>query len=338
MLSDQVVHKLSLLVSAEKMSHIWLENSPVCTKIIDFDFKLQYMSNAGVLGLNIADINAYYGKPFPLDFYPQSFREQMFKKFEQSRDTGITTSLEAPLTSLKGDELWFDSTVVPIFNEQNILEYFIVVSINITDRKHAEMKLQQMNLKLESLVISRTQELEEANRHLVISSETDYLTQLPNRRYYERRYSENIATAKRNCTPLSLLMIDIDDFKEYNDHYGHDLGDLILRRIADSISNSLKRDTDFISRFGGEEFVVLLPDTDTTNALAIAEQIRANINKLALQHSESLTEIVNISIGIESLKGSKLNQQQLLKHADIALYQAKESGKNCCRVYSKELS
>jgi len=129
-------------------------------------------------------------------------------------------------------------------------------------------------------------------------------------------------------------MIDIDDFKSYNDHYGHDCGDLVLRQVADSISSSLKRDTDFLARFGGEEFVVLLPETDTRNASAIAEQIRLNINKLSLEHTGSITGFVNVSLGIESLKGESLEHNALLKHADVALYQAKNNGKDQSAIFN----
>lgn len=322
-----------LLKDAERRSHTWLENSPVCTKIVDLDFNLQYMSESGVKGLCIPDITAYYGKPYPLEFYPQSFREQMIETIKRARDTGKTVTQEAAVVNIEGDEVWFHSTIVPVFDENNLLEYYMIVSIDTTDRKSAEIKLHKMNIELESLVESRTSELEVANAQLKISSETDFLTKLSNRRFYERRLSENIATAKRNNTYLALLMIDIDNFKTYNDTYGHDFGDIVLRKIADSISSSLHRSTDLVSRFGGEEFVVLLPETDSEHALVIAEKIRTNILELDLKYNQTKTGIVTVSIGIEAFQGNKLNKNDLFKNSDIALYSAKNNGKNCSCIY-----
>ncbi len=323
-----------LLKDAEKRSQAWLENSPVCTKIVDLDFNLQYMSESGIKGLSISDINIYYGKPYPFDFYPEIFKKHMIKSIKCARDTGKVVTQEDAVFNIYKEKIWFHSTVVPMFDKNNQLEYYMIISIDTTERKSAEMKLYEMNIKLESLVESRTQELEKVNEQLKINSETDFLTKLPNRRFYERRLLENIATAKRNNTYLSLLIVDIDNFKSYNDTYGHDFGDVILRKVADSISNSLHRSTDLVSRFGGEEFAVLLPDTDTEHAFVIAEKIRKNIMSLNLKYKQPNAGVVTVSLGIEALKGDKLNKNDLFKNADIALYLAKDSGKNCSCIFT----
>lgn len=166
------------------------------------------------------------------------------------------------------------------------------------------------------------------NKQLIISNNTDFLTQISSRNFYEQRLSENIATAKRNDTCLALLMIDIDDFKVYNDTYGHDKGDITLCNVAKSIDRSLNRDTDLVSRYGGEEFIVLLPSTDAASALTIAEKIRNNIELLEIMHTKSHAGIVTVSIGIEAMESDKLNKKDIFKHSDIALYLAKQSGKN----------
>lgn len=220
-----------------------------------------------------------------------------------------------------------------IRNKDGSIDHFVAFVQDITDRKSAEIKIHKMNTELESLVAIRTKELEEANRQLKISSDTDFVTKLTNRRFYERRLGENIATAKRNNTPLSLLMIDIDDFKAYNDNYGHDNGDITLRKVAESIQDSLNRDTDLASRFGGEEFVVLLPSTNAASAFIIAERIRINIEALGIKHTQS--SVVTVSIGVESMKADKLNRIDLFKHADISLYRAKGKGKNCSYSYTE---
>jgi diguanylate cyclase (GGDEF)-like protein/PAS domain S-box-containing protein len=234
-----------------------------------------------------------------------------------------------------GRVIYASISVNCIRRDDGTIDHFVAFVQDITDRKAAEIKLSQMNTELESLVVNRTKELEEANKQLKINSDTDYLTKLSNRRFYERRLRENISTAKRNDTCLALLMIDIDNFKTYNDMYGHDNGDITLCRVAESIEGSLQRATDLVSRFGGEEFVVLLPDTDTESAFAIAERIRINIELLGIKYPDCNAGFVTVSIGIEALKADKLNKTDLFKHADIALYSAKDNGRNCSHIYNQ---
>ena len=314
--------KIQLLSETERKSLAWLEHSPVCTKIVDLDFNLLYMSSAGIKALCIDDITPYYCKSYPLEIYLQPFRDQWQSCFNKVKETGVTTKQDVIALSTEGKELWFDTTFLPVHNDDEQVISIMVISVDITDRKKNEAEISKLN-----------SQLEEANKQLKIKSETDSLTEVPNRRFYERRLSENIAMAKRNETYLSYLMIDIDDFKRYNDAYGHDAGDTALCNIAQSIENSLQRETDLVARFGGEEFVVLLPETDAESALAIAEKIQADIKALGLEYNHSDTDTVSVSIGIEVLKGNKLNKNDLFKHSDIALYAAKDRGKNCSCIY-----
>ncbi|MEO1888801.1 MAG: GGDEF domain-containing protein, partial [Cycloclasticus sp.] len=152
---------------------------------------------------------------------------------------------------------------------------------------------------------------------------------IANRRAYEERLIDEINAAKRSTKPLALIMLDVDFFKQYNDYYGHDLGDVVLKRIAQVISESLPRSTDFTGRFGGEEFVVLLPSTDTFGAYQVAEKIRLNIKSLEIKHIKSdVKHVITVSAGIAALSGDSLNDIELFKQADTALYQAKEAGRN----------
>lgn len=319
---------------SEKQSRAWIEHSPVCTKIVDLDFNLQYMSAAGVTSLGIDDITAYYGKPYPFDFYPRTFRDKMAKNLIKARDTGDVVTQEAAVVDIDGNEVWFHSTIVPV-SEKNIqIDYFMVVSIETTAQNKARKELEQLNNELETKVHTRTEELERVNNQLHHISETDFLTKIPNRLAFERRLDENIATAKRNNNYLSLLMIDIDNFKDYNDKYGHDIGDNVLQNIAETLQNSLPRKTDLVARFGGEEFVVLLPETEADYAFALAEKIRINSLSTSGKNDQfDLENSVSISIGVASLKGDELNATDLLKHADKALYAAKNSGRNNCQVF-----
>ena len=159
----------------------------------------------------------------------------------------------------------------------------------------------------------------------------DGLTGIANRREYDERIAMEWSRAKRNTTELSLIMIDIDFFKKYNDRYGHGMGDICLRQVASAIEHMPRRPTDLFARYGGEEFVVLLPETSQENACLIAQNIKETIELLQIIHEESsVSNHVTISIGVASKKAIKGNFKTLEKASDDALYQAKEKGRNRC--------
>ena len=121
-------------------SQVWIENSPVCTKILDVDFNLQYMSNAGVEALKIDDITDFYGKPYPLEFYPDSFKNPMMENLIRVKTTGETITQEASIQNLERVKLWYQSTLSPVFKTDGTLDYIMVISLDITKRKKAEAK------------------------------------------------------------------------------------------------------------------------------------------------------------------------------------------------------
>ena len=129
-----VAHKLKEI---EKQSRAWLNNSPVCTKIVDTDFNLQFMSEAGWKALKIDNVEDYYGKPFLFDFYPESFMVPMNRNREKVRKTGDVIEQETYVVDTEGNKLWFHSTLVPINNDDGTLDYIMVVSIEITEGKVA---------------------------------------------------------------------------------------------------------------------------------------------------------------------------------------------------------
>ncbi|MFT6732020.1 MAG: diguanylate cyclase (GGDEF)-like protein [Polaribacter sp.] len=134
-------------------------------------------------------------------------------------------------------------------------------------------------------------------------------------------------------------MVDIDYFKSYNDNFGHDLGDIVLTRVAQTIANKLPRATDSVSRFGGEEFVVILPSTDQNGAMVIAERIRMYVMAMRIPISalsqNNDQKVVTVSIGVTTIAGDNMNEVDLLKQADVALYEAKYKGRNISRLYNK---
>lgn len=158
----------------------------------------------------------------------------------------------------------------------------------------------------------------------------DALTKLANRRHFDAVLAEEWRRGARNSAPVSLLMADADYFKKYNDHYGHPLGDRLLQALAEQIGVTARRAGELAARFGGEEFVVLLPGLDTLAAFERAEDLRRRIELLGLEHRNHPSGIVTVSIGVASLvPEAKIGgPDDLVVCADLALYEAKESGRN----------
>ena len=183
---------------------------------------------------------------------------------------------------------------------------------DISDRKKAEEALQQANMELQRL------------------ASIDSLTQIANRRRFDEVLTLEWRRLQREELPLSLIMIDIDCFKIYNDTYGHQQGDDCLQSVARTISQQSKRPADLVARYGGEEFVVVLPNTDTEGATHLAEQMRKQIQSLKMPHKNSpVTPEVTISLGVSTIVPvSDYTPEQLLACADQGLYQAKETGRN----------
>jgi diguanylate cyclase (GGDEF)-like protein len=171
----------------------------------------------------------------------------------------------------------------------------------------------------------------QANEKLAALSYMDGLTGVANRRFYDERIKTEIASSKRSGSPLSLLMIDIDFFKQYNDNYGHIKGDDALKKIAICLSKSLTRETDIIARYGGEEFVVLLGNTPLQGAQKIAKRMMSNIQNENIEHSfSSVSSLLTVSIGISSTETSF---NDIVEHADEALFKSKKQGRNRYEIY-----
>ena len=181
-----------------------------------------------------------------------------------------------------------------------------------------------------SIAVGREKLLREQT--LVLRSQTfaDGLTGIANRRHFDVAIEREHRRARRHGTPLSLLMIDIDHFKAYNDHYGHQKGDQCLIQVAAALSGMLKRSAELMARYGGEEFAMILPDTDTAQATQMAETIRARAEALAIAHAHGgASGMVTVSIGVATRSvASAVNIDTLIGAADRALYRAKKNGRN----------
>lgn len=196
-------------------------------------------------------------------------------------------------------------------------------------KEELETKRRELDRKLVELE-ELQQQLEETNEQLLYLSVTDGLTGLSNRRHFEEAYNEEWARSLRNCTPLSLLLLDIDHFKAYNDTYGHCAGDDCLRRISLTLSEIVQRDVDKLARIGGEEFAILLPGTDTPGAEFVARKLLLAVSTKDLPHGASGTaDYVTISIGVASTVPDRmLSPRTVYDAADKALYSAKKQGRN----------
>lgn len=211
-----------------------------------------------------------------------------------------------------GEYVWIRDVVHVVRNAEGNVEALIGFMFDITERKNTEQKLIVLQKELEEL------------------SFKDALTGVYNRRMFDSVMEVEWANAKRNHQPLSLLMVDIDYFKQYNDHYGHIHGDDCLKRVANTLSNVATRSRDFFARFGGEEFIVVLPETDATAANMIAERCRSLIFKAQIPHEKSLvSQMLTISIGVSTIIPTHSEQSiDFIAAVDRQLYQAKEKGRN----------
>lgn len=174
-------------------------------------------------------------------------------------------------------------------------------------------------------------QLESSNRELQRISCQDGLTGIFNRRHFDNYIEQEWARAVREGSNISLVLADIDYFKAYNDHYGHQAGDECLKVVARVFRESLQRPADFAARYGGEEFVVILPKTGVDGAVVMAESMRSRVDRLNLRHDFSrTTDHVTISLGVATVRPNpKIRPQELIGLADKALYEAKQKGRNC---------
>jgi len=178
-------------------------------------------------------------------------------------------------------------------------------------------------------IAARQREICHVHRQLKEIATLDSLTGIPNRRYFD----DTLATEWKRClrteTPLSIVLSDVDFFKQFNDIYGHQAGDTCLKAVAGTLSESLFRVEDSVARYGGEEFVAILPGTDAEGALAVAERMRQSALELCIPHASGIDGRLSCSFGVASARpGPHLAPQQLLRFADAGLYAAKRAGRN----------
>jgi diguanylate cyclase (GGDEF)-like protein len=229
---------------------------------------------------------------------------------------GIRSSLTCPLI-VEGRPvgfLFFSSKGIGTYADAHVELYQLIAS-------HVAMIVEKGRLH---------QELLEANRALRGLAEVDGLMGIFNRRFFDALYMREWNRAARESEPLSVILVDIDYFKQFNDLYGHLAGDDCLKSVAAILSGNTQRKTDLVARFGGEELVLVLPNTDSAGAAVMAERLRRLVEELEIPHSGSkVAQRVTISIGLAGgVPRRDGSPRKLLDAADRALYRAKESGRN----------
>lgn len=208
---------------------------------------------------------------------------------------------------------------------------------NMSERKRASKATEEYRDHLEDQVEKRTQALTAANKKLEKLANLDGLTGIANRRVFDNVLKREWRRAQRQKTVMSLAMCDVDYFKNYNDTYGHLSGDECLKTLATTMQNLFQRAGDLVTRYGGEEFAIILPDVPYQGLISVVEQLRESIWALNIKHLRpDGTDRVTISIGAVTVHPTlELAEQDLIKYADDALYQAKQDGRN--RVHTIEL-
>jgi two-component system, cell cycle response regulator len=255
-----------------------------------------------------------------------------------------TNNLEVSFLVEKDSTLWEQSKSVPVLmdafglwdvpdevvfksgGEKNFLGT-LCVARNITEVKAMEQEL----LSTQARLIGAVEELKEL-------ATKDALTGIANRRFFDEYIEKEWKRAQRDQYPFSIVMIDLDFFKAYNDTYGHQQGDTCLKEVATTIDEAMKRPADMAARYGGEEFALILPETSSEGAVGLAERLRKSIYDLNLEHKNSSCEPrVTVSLGVATMKVDKGSDfANLISKADQALYAAKDSGRNQLSVFEEK--
>lgn len=220
---------------------------------------------------------------------------------------------------------------IPVFSgKDEIAKLSEAISALFTNLEKQKRLLQSFNLELEQKIEERTLALQQANQELQRLTMVDGLTGVANRRRFDLHLIQEWQRAAREQSSLSLILIDIDYFKRYNDCYGHPAGDICLQQVAQTLNSQIHRSHDLAARYGGEEFAVILPNTGIEGAVHIAETIRQAVKDLQLSHAESLiSQFVSLSLGVATtVPTADSSPSTLVEGADKQLYQAKIAGRN----------
>lgn len=227
--------------------------------------------------------------------------------------SGVDHEADYRAQTKDGHYVWIRDVVHVVRDEHGEVDSLVGFMFDITERKENEQKLLRLQKELEDY------------------SFKDSLTNVANRRMFDTVISREWSHAQHQHHTISMILVDIDYFKEYNDHYGHVQGDACLKQVATALGSAIKRPRDFLARFGGEEFVLILPETDANTATMLAERCRSLIYQAKIAHKMSKNgEWLTVSLGVATMTPS--NDDLSITFIDLVdklLYQAKQNGRNC---------
>lgn len=291
-----------LLASREWEFRVLAESTSDMVCRIDTEGLVRYISPASrqIIG---ADPATVVGRN-PLDFVVPEDLANVEAAVVKVR-SGENATVEHRRAVEGGEAIWLETTLSPLpLSEDADQNGTVSVTRDITSRKMLEAALAEM-------------------------ATSDWLTGLANRRAFDQRCAAEALRSRRSGAPLSLILIDVDRFKLYNDSYGHDQGDRCLKAVAAALKASVRRPADLVARYGGEEFAVLLPETDAAGALVIAQALRSAVEQLAIAHERNLPwQCATISVGLATCPDGQAEIDALVRAADAELYAAKNGGRN----------
>lgn len=311
---------------------LWVHSSDpfwICKPVAD-DFEL-LTANAAAVRLDARQVPGATVRSI-IGFGPEA--DHLIAGYFECMTTGEAVTFEQRPV-LSGSPRLFETLLVPVKDELGRITHIWGMARDLTRFLVSQNALMQLNEELEAKILQRTRELQDANQRLSELSTTDGLTGIANRRKFDAALGDEWMRAARTATTMALVMLDIDHFKKFNDHYGHQHGDDCLRNVAEVLRSGARRQGDLVARYGGEEFCMILPDTPASGALEIAERLRVAIEDLNMPHALSPYARVTVSIGLAAMEATERgNASTLLRLADEALYRAKSEGRNCVRSSS----
>jgi diguanylate cyclase (GGDEF)-like protein/PAS domain S-box-containing protein len=292
---------------AEEYTNLMLNSSPLCCQLWNEDFEMIDCNDAALRLYGFEDKKQYmdnWRAKCSLEYQPdgQMTREKARSLMTEVLATGATKTFDWAFQTSDGEPLPTEVTLGRVKHDD---EY--VVTEYIRDLR----EIKDLERKAEKIYY-------------------DPLTSIYNRRYLDENIGRLLKTLSRTNSVFSLIMIDIDCFKKYNDTYGHKEGDACLKKVAEALSNSVARDADFAARYGGEEFAVVLPNTDESGGRLVAEKILKNVRSLKIPHRASdVAEFVTASLGVATGNVDHLQSgDDYVKRADEMLYQSKQGGRD----------
>lgn len=304
------------LIESENFLSDIIENNPalIFAKDLEGRYKLVNKKWEDLIGLKSEEV---IGKN-DLELYGEDSAKTFILEDIHVTKQNVPVEMEENLL-VNNCAKYFLTTKFPIKDKDTNISGICGISLEITKQKETEQKIKEL-----------AEQLEIEKEYAKLNSITDGLTRINNRRYFDDVLRKEFYSMKRTGLPLSMILIDIDFFKKYNDRYGHQGGDDCLKKVAETIKTVAQRGTDIPARYGGEEFAIILPNTDENGARILAEKVRQEVENLNVTHEDSaVAKCVTISLGVAT--GNKENlsfPEQIISFADEALYKAKEEGRN----------